>query len=151
MTEVKNDNYPSNDDDLLDFNMRLRHDVALDLTTNSDGKRAIPKDNETLNTLRGFLKDNDSSVFTKRRLNVDEIDAENDARAADLLETMMSKATGIGKRDNQGEATGKGPDLGRAKLPEFDITDDVTSAVGNEVDLDEITSVARSQLKGEDN
>lgn len=143
MSEEKKIDRPS-DDDVIDFNIKLRHDVAVELTTDSDGKQRIPKDTETLNALRGFLKDNDSSVFTKRRLNVDEVNAENDARAAELLETMIGKA-GLKRPE---EATGRGPDLDRAKLPEFDITEEVTSSVGNDVDLDQIEADARAKLKG---
>lgn len=129
----------------LSDNQTIRHDIINHLITDTDGVRRIPDDLDALNVVKGLLKDSDSSVFTKKRLSVDEVGAENDRRAAELLEQVMNR---VPRTDRRAASTGKGPDLNRGDLPSFSLTEGETSQVGDVVDLDQITAESRRILKG---
>lgn len=146
MTEER---VPMKDEDYLQAGMELRHDIVSELTTNSDGVRNIPKDNETLNVIRGMLKDQDSSVYTKRRVMTEEVGVENDKRAADLIELALGRV-GKSTRDGAIDNNAKGPKIDESQLPVFEITNGATSHVGDEVDLDEIQRDGRRIRKGMD-
>lgn len=140
---------PMKDEDYLDHNQRLRHDIVVHLTTSESGDKRIPGDNETLNTLKGFLKDSDSSVFNKRRVMVEEAGVENDKRAADIIESALGQLTRNG-RDGDVDARSTGPVIDESQLPNFDITEGAMSQVGDAVDLDQVQRDGRRIRKGEE-
>lgn len=133
------------DDDRLLQNQTLRHDIINHLISDKDGKRNIPDDLDALTLVKSLLKDSDSSVFTKKRLTVDEIGAENDRRAAELLDQVLNRAPRI---DRNAERSVRGPDISRGQLPDFNLTQGETSQVGDVVDLDQIVAEGRAKLKG---
>lgn len=137
------------DDQHLDNNIVLRHDIVKALITDSDGKQNLRLDKDTVLSVRGLLKDNDSSIYTKRRLNVDELGAENNKRAAELIENILKERT-TGTRDNTSKMTRNGPVVDASKMPKFEITPGALSNVGNTVDLTAIQAEGRSVRKGQD-
>lgn len=139
---------PMKDEDYLDFNQKLRHDVVVHITTNEEGAKRIPSDSESLNVLKGFLKDSDSSVFGKRRVMVEEAGVENDKRAADIIESALGQLSRNG-RDGDIDARSTGPVIDESQLPKFDITDGALTQVGDAVDLDQVQRDGRRVRKGE--
>lgn len=129
----------------LEENQAIRHDIITHLITDSSGNKSIPIDSDTLNVVKGLLKDSDSSVFTKKRLSVDEVGAENDRRAAELLDQVLNRVPRI---DRNAASVGSGPNLSRGQLPTFSLTEGETSQVGDVVDLDEILAHGRKVMKG---
>lgn len=140
---------PMKDEEYLDFNQRLRHDVVVHLTTSEAGDKRIPGDNESLNVLKGFLKDSDSSVFNKRRVMVEEAGVENDKRAADIIESALGQLSRNG-RDGEVDNRATGPVVDESQLPKFDITEGAMSQVGDAVDLDQVQRDGRRIRKGEE-
>lgn len=134
------------DDARLEWAQELRHDLVVNLTTDQAGSRSLPRDSETLNTIKGLLKDSDGSIFTKRRLSNDEASLENDKLAASLLEKVADKLS-FNPRDGSIDAELVGPDLS-GELPEFDIPETMTSQLGDQVDLDAINREGRRIRKG---
>lgn len=140
----------SPDEERLDFNQQLRHDLVVNLTTTSSGDKYLPTDAETVNTIKGLLKDSDSSVFTKRRVMVEEAGAETDRMAAELLDKVMENiprakrdgATGTVKRTNHDK-------FDESQLPSFDIEEGSLTPVGDDVDLDAINKMGREIKKGQ--
>jgi len=130
---MTDENTQMNDEDYLEFGQRLRHDIVTNLTTDSSGLKRLPIDTETLTVIKGMLKDSDSSVFTKRRVMVDEASVENDKRAADIVEATLNRLTRH-KRDPE-KLVGSGPVIDENLLPKFDIESGATSEVGDSVDF----------------
>lgn len=139
---------PMKDEDYLEFNQKLRHDVVVHLTTKEDGTASLPSDNESLNTLKGFLKDSDSSVFGKRRVMVEEAGVENDKRAADIIESALGQLSRNG-RDGVTDQRQSGPVIDESQLPNFEITEGALTQVGDAVDLDQVQREGRRVRKGE--
>ena len=142
---MADENIVNPDDERLLQNQALRHDIITHLISDKDGKRHIPDDLDALTLVKSLLKDSDASVFTKKRLTVDEAGVENDRRAAELLEQVMSRAPRI---DRNAERSRRGPDISRGELPNFSLTNGETSQVGDVVDLDRIVADGRATLKG---
>jgi len=137
------------DDNVLSFGQSMRHDLVVNMTTDSGGKKRLPHDPESVNAIRGLLKDSDSSVFTKRRVMTEEASAENDKRAADILERVLDGAH-RSTRDATEYVSGRdGPNMDASRLPKFDIEAGAVSDVGDVVDLDDIIKKGRQVRKGE--
>lgn len=138
------------DDERLEYVQLKRHDVINGLTTSEDGSKVLCVDKDQAQILRGMLKDMDSSIYTKRRLTVDEVGAENDKRMAELADMFMSKVKFIGRDKTGLEQVSAGPVIDESKLPKYDHTKGEIEPVGNQVDLDEIAREGRRIFKGID-
>lgn len=133
-------------DDRLEFNQQLRHDVITKLTTNLEGAREVPTDKDTLTFVQGFLKDSDRTELTKKRLDLDETIAENDALAATLLENVINRYT---RPDRIKRGEHAGPQADASLLPAYTLTEGERSEVGDDVDIDRIKALGRAHYKGE--
>lgn len=144
MTEIVNV-----DDTRLELAQVMRHDLVTHLTTNEAGKRSLPHDPETVNALKGLLKDMDSSIFTKRRLTVEATAVENDKLAAELLSTISKKIGGPQRFDDviEGEVV-SGPNLDNLQLPVFDIPPEALEVECQDINVEAIISSERRKRKG---
>lgn len=139
------------DEQYLDMAQALRHDLVNNLITDESGKRALPSDSDTVNSIKGLLKDMDSSVFTKKRLTVEETAAENDKRAAELLSKVAAKIGGPRRIDDpiEGEVVHL-PNVDDLQLPEFDIPVEALETECKEINVEEIVEKERIRRKGEE-
>lgn len=148
MTEIV-----SRDDLRLEMAQELRHDLVNNLITNEAGVRKLPHDAETVNSIKGLLKDMDSSTFTKRRLTVEETAAENDKKAAELLSVISKKIGGPQRLEDlpiEGDFKVVGPDLDNLELPDFDIPDTALEVECAEINVEAIIDTERRKRKGEE-
>lgn len=138
-----------NDDERIEHIQRNRHDIINMFMTSETGERVQYLDKDSGSLVRGLLKDMDSSIFTKRRLTVDEVAAENDKRVAEMAEQLMGRIKPIGRDKSNYEATSQsGPKIDETKLQHYSHTDGEIEPVGNQVDLDEIAREGRRIFKG---
>lgn len=142
----------SADDQRLEMAQMMRHDLVTHLTTNEAGKRQLPHDPETVNSIKGLLKDMDSSVYTKRRLTVEETAVENDKKAAELLSTISKQIGGPKRLDDviEGEFEAIGPNLDDIDLPEFDIPETALAVECAEINVEDIITSERRKRKGDE-
>lgn len=142
----------SKDDTAIEFAMALRHDLVVSLTTDTEGARRLPVDIDSIYAIKALLKDNDSSVISRKRLSTDDATATNNKMAASILERVVANMT-IPARDG-GAATvtsnsrTHGDKFSPSNLPDFDITAGALSSVGDSVDLDAINAAGRAIKKG---
>lgn len=137
------------ENDRIEYAQRTRHDIIRMFTHDSDGNKTNIISNEQGGLVRGLLKDMDSSIYTNRRLTVDEVSAEADKKVADMAERLMDKIKPMGRDKGGFEEQGDGtPEIDRSKLPKFELTEGEVEPVGNDVDLDEIARVGRAMFKG---
>ena len=134
-------------DERLEFSQGVRHDVVNCLITNEEGKRKIEYDKDKLYLLSEFLKGSEKVELTKKRMDVDTAISENDRKAAEILEAVVARQSGI-DRNQPAPRRDIMPDV--SKLPKFELTDGETSGVGDTVDLEAITAEGRKFYKGED-
>ncbi len=140
----------SMDDVRIEEAQVIRHDLVANLLTDSNGVRQLPTDGDTIDSIRQLLKDSDSSVFTKKRLTVEESAAENDKIAAEIL-SVISKQIGAPKRINdpiEGECI-NAPVGSELVIPDFDITDASLQLITKDINVDDIISVERRKRKGD--
>lgn len=134
-------------DERLEFSQGVRHDVVNCLITNSEGKRAIDYDKDRLYLLSEFLKGSEKVELTKKRMDVDTAISENDRKAAEILEAVISRQGAV---DRNQPAPRRDIHADASKLPRFELTNGETSGVGDTVDLAAITAEGRKFYKGED-
>ena len=134
-------------DERLEFSQSVRHDVVNCLITDSEGKRRIDYDKDRLYLLSEFLKGSEKVELTKKRMDVDTAISENDRKAAEILESVIARSTGV-DRTQPAPRRELVPDA--SKLPKFELTAGETSSVGDVVDLEAITQEGRRHFKGED-
>ena len=132
-------------DERIEFTQRMRHDVIVNLTTTEDGKQCIPMDKDSLYLIRDFLGDTTKIELNKKRFDLDTAIAENDAKAAELLETVVSQ---FSSPTRSGVKTGNVPKPDLSQIPAFEITTGETSEVGDTVDIDSINDAGRAHFKG---
>ena len=139
------------DDTRLELAQVMRHDLVTHLTTNELGKRSLPHDPESVNALKGLLKDMDSSIFTKRRLTVESTAVENDKIAAELLSSISKKIGGPQRINDiiEGEVV-TGPNLDNLILPEFDIPPESLEVDCKEINVEQILETERRKRKGDE-
>lgn len=133
-------------DERIEFTQRMRHDVLVNLTTAEDGKVCIPTDKDSLYLIRDFLGDTSKIELNKKRFDLDTVIAENDAKAAELLETVVGQ---FSSPTRQGTKTGTIPKPDASQIPNFEITAGEVSDVGDTVDIDRINDAGRLQFKGQ--
>lgn len=139
-----------NDDERVEYVQRRRHDILSMFLLEADGTKAKNIGVEASQIVRGMLKDMDSSIFTKRRLAVDEVSNENDKRIADMADELMGRVKFMGRdKANFIPTSSNRPVLEVGQLPVFNLTPGEIEPVGNEVDLDAITRKGREIFKGE--
>ena len=134
-----------NSDERIEFTQRMRHDVIMNLTTDESGKQCIPMDKDSLYLIRDFLGDTTKIELNKKRFDLDTVIAENDAKAAELLETVVSQ---FSSPTRGGMKTGTVPKPDLSMLPNFEVSDGERSDVGDTVDIDQINDTGRSHFKG---
>lgn len=134
-----------NADERIELTQRLRHDVITKLTTDEAGAVAIPMDKDSLYLIRDFLGDTTKIELNKKRFDLDTMVAENDAKAAELLETVVSQFT---SPTRGGQRTGSVPKPDLSMMPSFEVSDGEKSDVGDTVDIDQINDTGRTHFKG---
>lgn len=132
----------------LDFNQAIRHDVVVALITDTDGKRRIPMDKDSLHLLSQFLKDGDSTIIKRSRLGLDsKIADDNNALAATLI-AKINEDDSPRRAEPPAKDKNRRPVLDEKLLPTVDMPATILEPVGKEVDLDEVTRLGRSHYKG---
>lgn len=134
-----------NADERIELTQRMRHDVITKLTTDEAGAVSIPMDKDSLYLIRDFLGDTTKIELNKKRFDLDTMVAENDAKAAELLETVMGQFTSPTRGAVRTGAVPK-PDL--AMMPSFEVSEGEKSEVGDTVDIDQINDTGRTYFKG---
>lgn len=147
--ESTEQNGPNVDDQRLEDAQIVRHDIVNALMTDGKGSRVAPTDKDSVYMILTALKDSDGSIYKKKRLVVDEVNAESDRVAAETLTRMFG--SDVAKRQPAGGGHGA-PIAPRAigeKLPDFQIQATVSEPVGTPVDLGAIRTEGRRIFKGE--
>lgn len=137
------------DDRRLESAQAVRHDIVNALTTDQAGNKAIPTDKDSVYMILTALKDSDSSIYKKKRLVVDEVNAESDRMAAETMNKMFG--ADVARRQPAGSAPGA-PVAPRAvgeQLPDFNVAQTVTEPLGTPVDINSIKSEGRRIFKGQ--
>ncbi len=137
------------DDNRLEFIQRERLNLLTIITHDAEGQRHRVIDTDGIYAAKAVLKDMSTDIFTKKRLTTEAVNAETDKMVAELAEKVIMRDTAT-RRDKQGPVLSMGPaNMSEELLPNFEITEGEISAVGNEVDLDEIRRLGRAHFKGE--
>lgn len=137
------------DDIRLENSQVVRHDIINELTTDSEGKRRIPTDKDSVYMILAAAKDSDSSIYKKKRLTVDAVSAEADRMAAETLAKMFG--ADVAKRQPSGNAPGaqSAPRAIGQQLPNFDVPNTVADPVGSQVDINVIKTEGRRVFKNQ--
>lgn len=136
------------DEERLEFAMRVRHDVIRIFTHNSDGSKVESMGEKEATAVKGLLKDIDGSIYTKKRLSVDEATAESDMAIAEAAERILERLPMVTR--DKGDLPEVVPEVSAKDLPDFDITEEMVSDVGSDFDFDQLMEEQRKKAKGED-
>lgn len=137
------------DDIRLENAQVVRHDIINALITDSSGKRVIPTDKDSVYMILAAAKDSDSSIYKKKRLNVDEVSAEADRMAAETLSKMFGSDGAKRQPSANAPGTPAAPRAIGQQLPNFDVPSTVADPLGSQVDINEIKTEGRRVFKNQ--
>lgn len=137
------------DDERLESAQIVRHDIINALTKDASGNRVIPTDKDSVYMILAAAKDSDSSIFKKKRLDVDAADSETNRLAAETLNRMFGADGARRVPTGSGPGTPVAPRAIGQQLQQFDVPATVADPVGSQVDINEIKSEGRRVFKNQ--
>lgn len=135
------------EEERLEFAQMMRHDIVRMFMFDADGNPTRLVDSESGTLVKGVLKDMDASIYTNRRLSADEASAESDKVIAESIERILAGLPKIGRVDSDPSTVTYRPSLANDVIDKIKLKDTESSAVGDNVDIDEVMAAGRAKYK----